>query len=811
MLALLSFAAHPDRASGGTSFDSKELVVYTTSNTDGKVADPRCRETPILTPDRLSYAHQVSYWRRLAPRLRARDDAFAPVALHLGDSSYPGPLGRYLLTEGRDGARLLARILSKIPYVSHTLGNRELGLQRGTLNALAEGAIAEQLPLRAANIVCTPQGGSEAVCDATGQLGSDVPYDVVERGDLRLLFVSVVDPEIRNQIAPTRLTGLDILDPSDLLERRIEEIRQRSNADLVFAQYHAASETAIERLVEFSRAVPQIDVISTNRQLAPAAGQEETENNGYVRTPGTGAYIVPAGRSSVHASVTRLGLAQTTGDDPDRGWTIRDLETETVDTRSGPPDPATSELLWQASEELCQNWGEPIDPEAPFAEPFDRGDFIAFSLDVMRHAGRAEIAVMNDGAVLDEGYFPLRGRLTLADVYTLLPFGNPMVVLRIRGEALRAIAGGLEESVRARGLEVSGTRVLVNGRPIRDDRIYSVATNRFVAEGGDGIIETDDIRERRLFDPDWSAETPSISDTVVQFVASGRYVASGQIERRLSPEGVFPDLHRRLLWSIVGSINASYNQVGVTNPTVDDVPVYNQSQLRVQPTQQLHLEGALQANADSENHEWDSSLLVQYALARVDSGGNGGGLEETSDIVRGKSRYKYAGIRSTLGNPWWGPMPSGELQIETEIGAADDRSGQRFELTGIVGSAFELSDALEVRAGVDIRRDLNTPGASIVYGVTGAYQLNRTTLAELFGAPIEVESELEYFFNDPFAEQIHELRTTSRLFFSVYEDLHLTTTFSAFLFRSGFVGTFGRNTALTMGLNYRWDEAIQTF
>lgn len=811
VLTVLALFVGVDRAVAQPPPVSKELVVYATGDTDGELATPRCRETPILTESRLSYAHQVGYFRRLAPRLRADSAAFAPVAVHLGDSAYPGPLGRYLLSQGEQGARQLAGILMQMPYASHTLGNRELGLRHADLHALAEGALLENLPLRAANLVCTPEGGAEALCEATGQLGGREPYDVIEREGLRILSVSLIDPSIRDQIAAKRLTGLDILDPKAVLERRLEEMRRETSPDLVFLQYHAAAGSRTEFLVELSRAFPEIDLITTNEQLAPGAGRDESRHNGYIRASGSGTYIVPAGLGPNHAAVVRLQLDRTPGgEDPNR-WELRQLDAETVDTRSGPLDPSTAELLWRSSEQLCEAWGKPIHPEAPLANPFDRSDFVAFVLNTMRHAGRAEVALMNDGAIPEAGTFPVRRRLTYADVYTFLPFENPMVVARMRGDALRGVARSLGDTVRAEGLEVVGTTLLVNGRPVRDDRMYSVATNRFVADGGDDILEPGDLKDRDLHVPAWSSETPSISELVIHFVRSGDYIASGQVERRLSPQGIFPDLHRRLLWSMVGSVNASFNQVAVTNPTVDDVPVYNQSQLRVQPTRQMHFEGAFQANADSRNHEWDNSLLVQYALARLDSGSGSEDLQETSDVIRAISRYKFAGIRSWLEDPWWGPMPMGELQLETEVDQPKQRNWRKLELTGILGSTFELSDRLELRAGFDLRRDFNDPGAKTVYGVMGAYQLHRTALIDLLGHPVQFESQLEYFFNDPFFERLHELRTTSRLFFSLYGDLHVTSTFSAFLFRSGFVGTFGRNTELTMGLNYRWDEAIQTF
>jgi len=810
-LTALAVAAGPEGLLAAESHEARELMVVATADTDGDLATPRCRETPILTDERLSYARQVGQFRRVAPRARADEESFEPIALHLGDAAFPGPLGRFLLSRGDNGARRLARILAQMPYASVTLGNRELGLRRQSLNAFAEGAIAEGLPLRAANVVCSSEGSAEALCDATGQSGESPSYDLVERGDLRVLLVSVLDRRAPETVAPNRMTGLDILDPRTLLERRLPEWRSETDADLTMVQYHATSGTDVDDLVELSQSKAKIDVITTNRQLGEPNDGGSSGQGGFTRAPGSGTFILPTGPGPSQTSVAHLQLERVSSGGEGGEWRVGGVDAETVVTRSAPPDPTTAEMLWSTSEELCRTWGRAIDPEAPLDQPFERRDFATFVLNVMRHAGRAEVGLINDGAILDGEYFPIRRSLTYADVYTLLPYGNAIVIVRMRGDVLRELAKTAGGVVRTAGLEVSGTSVTVNGRPVREDRIYTVATNRYVADGGDEIVDPDDIENRRLHRPDWSSETPSISDTVVQFVTSRDYIASGRVARRLSPDGPFPDLHRKLLWSLVGSIHASFNQVAVTNPTVEDVPTYNQSQLRVQPTQQVHLEGSFHADADSRNHQWDNNLLVQYALARVDPIGGEGDLQETSDVIRGKSRYKYAGFRYRLGDPWWGPMPTGELQLETEVDRPDQRNWKKLEVTGILGSSFELTDRLEFRAGFDLRRDLNDPGAKTVYGVTAAYELRRTRLFAASDHPLEFESEFEYFYNDPFVERIHELRTTNRLHFSVYDDLDISSTFSAFLFRSGFVGTFGRNTEITIGVNYRWDEAIQTF
>ena len=784
-----------------------KLVVYATGDTDGKFASPRCRRKPVLDRDRLEYAHQVGYFKQLAERNKADESAFDPIALHLGDATFPGPLGRFLLRKGTSGGERVARILNQLPYETLTLGNREVGLSRPELVAFVEGALDAGLALRAANISCTSEGGAEALCDALGTTRGKKPYDVVQRGDLRILLVSALDPAIRSAVALSRLSGIDILDPELLLQRKLEEFRRQADPDLVFLQFHASVETETEDIVALTRNVPGIDVVLTNKQLGRnARPEDQDEANGFISAPKSGTYIIPAGRSPTHASVSRLYLRR---DEKDQTWSIQRVDSRHVDTVNGPVAPGTAEQLWKASEQLCRRWGKPIAKNAPFDEDFNRADFTTFVLNIMRFSSNSEVALMNEGAVLNSDNFPLTGSLTYADAYTILPFDNPMFVLRVKGETLAKIAGKLDGPAVAVGLSKSGTDLRINGRAIHPDQIYTVATNQFVADGGDRIVDPDEIRTKRIHKPDWSDQTPAISDLLVHFVDSGLFAYRGPVDSRLSPRGNFPDLHRRFMWQFVGSIDASYNQVSVDNPARDGAPAYEQSQLNVQSTNQVNLEGNLQANADSLNHGWDNGLLLQYATARVN--GDKSNFKETKDLIRAKSRYKYAGFYSRLDQKWWVPWPTIELQLESEFDTPDEREWHKLEMTGIVGSSFRLFSPFEFKVGVDLRRDVNDPRGETLYGLTFAYNLTRFDVADIVGSPIRFESEFEYFLNSIADENIHELRTTSRVFYSLVDHLHVTGTFSAFLFRTATVGSFGRNTEFTVGLNYLWDESFQTF
>ena len=123
--------------------------------------------------------------------------------------------------------------------------------------------------------------------------------------------------------------------------------------------------------------------------------------------------------------------------------------------------------------------------------------------DAMRQATGADIALSNGGGIRGDTVYPPGTRLTRKMVLTELPFGNKTVVLRLTGAQVRAaLENGVSRAQHPSGRfpQVSGlafafdarlppgarvTRVTVAGAPLEDAATYTLATNDFLARGGD--------------------------------------------------------------------------------------------------------------------------------------------------------------------------------------------------------------------------------------------------------------------------------------------------------------------------------------
>jgi 2',3'-cyclic-nucleotide 2'-phosphodiesterase (5'-nucleotidase family) len=129
------------------------------------------------------------------------------------------------------------------------------------------------------------------------------------------------------------------------------------------------------------------------------------------------------------------------------------------------------------------------------------GNLIA---DAMREAVQADVGFTNGGGIRADRQYPAGHTLTRRDVLSELPFGNRTVLLELSGADLRAalehgvsaVERGAGQFPQVSGMVVrvdlrrpAGQRVLdvsVGGQPLDPARMYRLATNDFMARGGDG-------------------------------------------------------------------------------------------------------------------------------------------------------------------------------------------------------------------------------------------------------------------------------------------------------------------------------------
>lgn len=124
--------------------------------------------------------------------------------------------------------------------------------------------------------------------------------------------------------------------------------------------------------------------------------------------------------------------------------------------------------------------------------------------DGIRKAVGADLAITNGGGIRGDKVYPAGTKLTRKDILTELPFGNKTVMIELTGAQVEeALENGVSEIEKGAGRfpQVSGLTFVVDKAKAAGDRVsdimangaaldpaknYSVATNDYMAGGGDG-------------------------------------------------------------------------------------------------------------------------------------------------------------------------------------------------------------------------------------------------------------------------------------------------------------------------------------
>jgi len=130
------------------------------------------------------------------------------------------------------------------------------------------------------------------------------------------------------------------------------------------------------------------------------------------------------------------------------------------------------------------------------------GNFIC---DIMKDEADADISFQNAGGIRESFY---KGPIRMKDVYACLPFDNTIVTMDLTGKQVYNVLNNTFKEGR-RGIYFSGIEIIYNPKkkekpieevyvkdkktgkltPLNFDKTYKIATNNFLAEGGDAYGE----------------------------------------------------------------------------------------------------------------------------------------------------------------------------------------------------------------------------------------------------------------------------------------------------------------------------------
>jgi 5'-nucleotidase / UDP-sugar diphosphatase len=453
-----------------------------------------------------------------AARAAAEAEGRAAIAVDAGDQF----MGSLYYTTHRGLAE--AAIQRAWGCEAMALGNHEF--DHGPQN-LARYAAAVPFPLLSANLDTSAE---------PALAGRITPSLVLERGGARLALIGLTTTDTPVIASPG--PNLRFRDPAESLERAIFEARRNGPATVILLS-HLGFGTDRRLAAE----VPGVDVIVGGHShtlladLPGAAGPHPVLADGRDRQ----VRIVQAGALGRYAGRLDLDLGAD-GRLTRHGGAMRELGADT------PEDPEAARIVAEYGRPIGELRRRPIAQSAAELDNNCRdrecalGNLIAEAM--LAAVPGAEIALQNGGGI--RAGLP-GGTVTYGDILTILPFGNTVAKLRLRGADLRAaLENGLSQPGAGRFPQVAGLRfvwdaaapagsrlgpveVQRGGRweALEAERVYLMVTNNFLRNGGDAYAV---LRDNAIEPYDTG---PLLEEVVADFIAA-RSPMRGETDGRIS-------------------------------------------------------------------------------------------------------------------------------------------------------------------------------------------------------------------------------------------------------------------------------------
>ena len=365
----------------------------------------------------------------------------------------------------------IVHIMNEMGYDAMTLGNHDFNFGQERIKELDE---MSDFPLLAANL-------DPLLVE---------PYVIKEIEGMKVGIFGLATPETTYKTHPKNVEGLTFRDPAVVAQEMVDELS--GQVDMIIALAHLGiSEESEFTSRKVAENVSGIDLIvdghshhaleegmMVNNTLIVQAGEYD-KNLGVVEVK-----MVDGAVEDLKASLVTKEEAEDVEKDSDILAQIEEIKAENEEI--------TSAVVGKTSVELN---GE---REYVRTGETNLGNLLT---DAMLAKVDADVAITNGGGIrasIGEG------EITKGEIITVLPFGNTTIVKKLTGaQLLDVVEHGVSQYPAHEGLfpQVGGIRIIfdgdrpagervidlkVQGEPIEYDGVYHVATNDFMAAGGDG-------------------------------------------------------------------------------------------------------------------------------------------------------------------------------------------------------------------------------------------------------------------------------------------------------------------------------------
>ncbi|ADO76460.1 5'-nucleotidase C-terminal domain-containing protein [Halanaerobium praevalens] len=408
----------------------------------------------------------------------------ATILVDGGDSYQGTPISSL------NNAKPVIEFMNEARYSAQAVGNHEFDWGIDELKRINSKTY---FPMLAANIVDKD----------TGELVDWVkPTQIIPAAGYKVGLIGIATPDTESTTMPSNIAELDFTDPAIAIKKYTKELRKKG-VDMVFVVSHLPGTTNYDtgqvsgELVETAKQVEVTGIIgghSHHTVTAIVNGNPIVEAYKHGRELGNLRYFINKKTKKIYSAMPMSHPVRKSvikiKEDPEIKAMVKKYQKEL--------EPIMSEVLIESDSKLVSNY-DTISKVG------------ALTTDSMAAEVKADIAFQNPGGLRID--LP-QGKINVGHIYELLPFGNTIVSGEMTGKQIVSV---LEQSLTFNKgmLQHSGLKVeydpelpkyervvsvkLADGSPLKMNQKYRVATNNFLAEGGDGFKTFNEIEFKESY------------------------------------------------------------------------------------------------------------------------------------------------------------------------------------------------------------------------------------------------------------------------------------------------------------------------
>lgn len=344
------------------------------------------------------------------------------------------------------------------------------------------------------------------------------PYTIVEKEGVKVALVGTTSNLTPQKSSPANVAGVEFTDSAEQVNIEAKKLKESREADLVIALIHDPADTSAAKL--------------NSDYVDFAFGGDDHIRRLELSTDGT----VPYAQSHEYGKVvTDITFTYDKAEKKLVRVEGQQIDASQLQTLGIIPDPEVKEIVEEADKkatELGQTVVGNIDADFkrgsnPGADPGSNRGTESTANNMLAQSAVAALSaflgaeidfgVMNAGGVRDD---LAKGDVTYEQAAAVQPFGNNIAVATLSGAAIKEALENqwqteeaAEKSGRPRldmGLSDNvsytynpnaerGNRILdikINGESVDPNKDYTVAASTFLLDGGDALINKDEVRDR---------------------------------------------------------------------------------------------------------------------------------------------------------------------------------------------------------------------------------------------------------------------------------------------------------------------------